>query len=72
MIKQMKLDVMKFNSTNIKKLCATGENCKLRKENEKKQIEEPKKQLEEVKLKKEKEEEKKRIQKQIQNMKENN
>ncbi len=73
MIKQMKLDVMKFNSINTKNFDATGENCKLRKENEKNQIEELQKQLEEEKLKKEKEEEeKKRIQEEIQKMKEEN
>ena len=70
MIKQMKLDVMKFNSINTKNFDATGENCKLRKENEKNQIEELQKQLEEEKLKKEKEEEeKKRIQEENKNKK---
>ena len=73
MIKQMKLDIMKFNSINTKDFDVTGENCKLRKENEKKQIEELVKRLEEEKLKKEKEEEeKKRIQEEIQKMKEDN
>ena len=62
MLKQMKLDIMVFNSINTKNFDATGENCKLRKENEKKQMEEFKKLLEEEKLKKEKvEKEKKRI-----------
>ena len=73
MIKQMKLDIMIFNSINTKNFDATGENCKLRKENEKKQIQELKKQLEEEKLKKEKEEEeKKRIVEEIQKMKVDN
>ena len=73
MLEQMKLDVMKFNSINTKNFDATGENCKLRKENEKKQIEELKKLLEEEILRKEKEEEtKKRIQEENQRMKEDN
>ena len=73
MIKQMKLDIMIFNSINTKNFDATGENCKLRKENEKKQIQELKKQLEEEKLKKEKEEEeKKRIVEEIQKKKVDN
>ena len=73
MIKQMKLDIMIFNSINTKNFDATGENCKLRKENEKKQIQELIKQLEEEKLKKEKEEEeKKRIVEEIQKMKVDN
>ena len=73
MIKQMKLDIMIFNSINTKNFDATGENCKLRKENEKKQIQELIKQLEEEKLKKEKEEEeKKRILEEIQKMKVDN
>ena len=73
MIRQMKLDVMKYNSINTKNFDATGENCKLRKENEIKQIEELEKKLEEEKLKKEKEEEeKKRIQEEIQKIKEDN
>ena len=49
MIKQMKLDVMKFNSINTKDFDATGENCKLRKENEYRQIEELKNKQEEEK-----------------------
>ena len=71
MIKQMKLDIMRFNSINTIDFDANGENCKLRKENEKKQIEELMKKLEEEKLKKEKEEEeKKRMLEEIQKMKE--
>lgn len=71
MIKQMKLDVYKFNSINTKDFDATGENCKLRKENEKTLI--LKKLLEEAKLNIEKEEEiKKRLQEENQRMKERN
>ena len=67
MIKQMKLDIKKYNSINTKNFDVTGERI----ENEKKQIEVLKKQLEEEKLKKEKEEEeKKRIIEEMQKMKE--
>lgn len=67
MIKQMKLDIKKYNSINTKNFDVTGERI----ENEKKQIEALKKQLEEEKLKKEKEdEEKKRIIEEMQKMKE--
>ena len=57
MIKQMKLDIKKYNSINTKNFDVTGERI----ENEKKQIEALKKQLEEEKLKKEKEDEEKKI-----------
>ena len=67
MIKQMKLDIKKYNSINTKNFDVTGERI----ENEKKQIEVLKKQLEEEKLKKEKEEEeKKRVMEEMQKMKE--
>ena len=67
MIKQMKVDIKKYNSINTKNFDVTGERI----ENEKKQIEVLKKQLEEEKLKKEKvEEEKKRIIEEMQKMKE--
>ena len=67
MIKQMKLDIKKYNSINTKNFDVTGERI----ENEKKQIEVLKKQLEEEKLKKEKEEEeKKREMEEMQKMKE--
>ena len=67
MIKQMKLDIKKYNSINTKNFDITGERI----EYEKKLIEELKKQLEEEKLKKEKEEEeKKRIIEEMQKMKE--
>ena len=67
MIKQMKLDIKKYNSINTKNFDVTGERI----EKEKKQIEALKKQLEEEKLKKEKEdEEKKRIKEEMQKMKE--
>ena len=67
MIKQMKLDIKKYNSINTKNFDVTGERI----ENEKKQIEALKKQLEEEKLKKEKEEEeKKRVMEEMQKMKE--
>ncbi len=60
MMEQMKLDVMKSGSINTTNFDITGENCKLRKENEKKLIEELRKKIEEEKLKKEKEEEEKK------------
>ena len=70
MMKQMKIDVMKFGSINTKTFDAIGEDCKLRKENEKKLIEELKKQLEEAKLKNEKEEkEKMKLQEDIKKLK---
>ena len=70
MIRQMKLDVDKFGSINTKNFDATGENCKLRNDDEKKKIEELKKRFEVEKLKREKEEEeKKRLQNEIQKMK---
>ena len=73
MIEQMKLDVKKFKSIDTKNFDVTGENCKLRKENENKKIEELLKQLKDEKIKKEKEEEeKKRIQEEIKKMKEDN
>lgn len=73
MMEQMKLDVMKYGSINTKTFDITGENCKLRKENEKKIIEDLKKKIEEEKLKKEKEEkEKRKMQEEIKKLKEDN
>ena len=72
MMEQMKLDVELYGSIDTKNFDFTGEDCKLRREQEKKLIEEFKKKLEEEKLKQEKEEEeKKRLQNEIEQLKEN-
>ena len=72
MMELMKLDVMKNGSINTTNFDITGENCKLRKENENKFIEELVKKIEEEKLKKKKEEEEKiKIKKELQKLKMN-
>ena len=56
MLESMKLDIFEFKSINTTNLDVNGENCKLRRDNEKKEIERLKKLLEESKLKHEKDE----------------